>query len=233
MGERVASVDVANHDLFAALRAPGCPMCRVLADSDQRAVASFVFEGNRDPRVRQAFLDACGFCPHHAVALLDESERIGSGAVIADLYGKVADRDLSSLVRSESPRRRGRGADPTPFLCEPGRCYLCAGQAAAERRQAHFLLNLLADAAAKNHYRDSEGLCRRHVRLVVALARSSRKTAELGEWLLDEWRERLLRLRRTLADYDRKRDYRFADQRTAAEQASWRRIIRLYAERPI
>jgi hypothetical protein len=91
---------------------------------------------------------------------------------------------------------------------------------------------LLADPAARKHYLDSDGLCRPHLTAVTEEARSRRTTTELAEWLLEEWRNRLLRIRRTLANYDRKRDYRLAAERTAAEQASWRRIIRLYAGEP-
>ena len=62
MADRVASVDVANHELCAALRERGCPICRVLGDSDRRAVTSFVAEGHQDQAVRGAFVEAGGFC---------------------------------------------------------------------------------------------------------------------------------------------------------------------------
>jgi hypothetical protein len=232
MADPVASVDVANHDLFAAFRERGCPMCRVLIRSDSRATSSFVAEGHLNPGTRAAFLDAGRFCPHHAFALLEESELVGTGAVIAVLYGSVAEQDLYSLERtSESAPRRRREREKPPSLRSPGPCNLCQQLAAAERRQPHFMLTLLADAAAREHYRGSDGLCRPHLADVVGEAESSRKTAELAKWLLEDWRQRLLQLRHTLADYDRKRDYRLADQRKAVE-LSWRRIISLYAGEP-
>jgi len=51
---------------------------------------------------------------------------------------------------------------------------------------------------------------------------------EIARLLLDDWRERLAHVREQLAEFDRKRDYRYAAEPKGEEQGSWTEVIRRY-----
>jgi hypothetical protein len=216
--------DLFAYDLVDAFRLTGCPLCRTVAADEERWMASFWREGKSGRDARLAFYDAGGFCTRHAWLLHRSVAAARSGAAIADIYGALADRDLERLDRIIA-RRKKSGRKGTR-LARGAECSACAAADQALSRKAYFLVELLRTGAARDLYRSSDGLCFQH--LVRTLAEASEEEADTISFLIEDWRDRLARVRALLAEFDRKRDVRHADEPKGAEQGSWTDIIRLY-----
>jgi hypothetical protein len=76
-------------------------------------------------------------------------------------------------------------------------------------------------------YESSEGLCFGHLARAVEHALDSDEE-DIARLLLDDCRERLVRVRDQLAEFDRKRDHRYAAEPKGEEQRSWTEVIRRY-----
>jgi hypothetical protein len=218
--------DIFSYDVVRGLSLPGCALCRALDGDDRRWMDSFWREGKRDPKARKRFFEAGGFCREHAWLLHRLVAEAGSGAAIADLYGQLATYDLRWFenIRANLERRRRQRA---PILRRRRRCSACAFRADALERKAHFLAEALTEKQVRGVYRRSEGLCFPHFARTLegALSGGNKQTAG---FLLDDWRDRLAELRAGLAEYDRKRDYRYASEPKGAEQRSWTEVVRRY-----
>lgn len=218
--------DIFSYDVVRALSLPGCALCRSLDADHEQWMGSFWREGKQDPKARRRFFEAGGFCRGHAWLLHRLVSEAGSGAAIADLYGQLASYDLRWLenIRLNLDRRRRQRA---PTLRRRRRCPACAFGAEALERKAHFLAEALSEEQVRGAYRRSEGLCFPHFArtLESALAVGNKQTAG---FLLDDGRDRLAELRTGLAEYDRKRDYRYASEPKGAEQRSWTEVVRRY-----
>jgi hypothetical protein len=219
--------DIFSYDLVQALSLRGCALCRTLEADDRRWMDSFWREGKQNPVARKRFFEAGGFCREHAWLLHRLVAEEESGAAIADLYGQLASYDLRWLASLRAKLERGRRGRRTATLGRRRRCPGCAFHAEALERKAGFLIEALAEEQLREAYRRSEGLCFPHLACTVdeALAAGSVQTAV---FLLDDWSNRLAEVRAGLAEYDRKRDYRYADEPKGVEQGSWTEVIRRY-----
>lgn len=186
--------DIFSYDLLRGLNLPGCAVCRAVDADERRWMDSFRREGRRDRDARAGFFEAGGFCRAHAWLLHGLASESGSGRAVADLYGGLAARDLDWLesVRASLDRRR--------------ECTACSFRAGALERKAHFFAEALRDEQVRKAYRRSQGLC------FADLARTSEAALAAGDpqtarFLLDDWRDRLVKLR---------------------EQGSWTQLVRLY-----
>ncbi len=217
--------DIYSYELVRAFGLPGCALCRALEGDEQRWMSSFWREGKQDPEARRRFFEAGGFCREHAWLLHRLLAAEGSGAAIADLYGKLATYDLRWFESIRANLERGRLRAHS--LRRRRRCPACAFRAETAERKAHFLVEALSEEQVREAYRRSEGICFPHLVLSLegALAAGSRETAA---FLLDDWRDRLAEVRSELADYDRKREYRYASEPKGVEQRSWTEVIRRY-----
>jgi hypothetical protein len=218
--------DIFGYDIVEALRRSGCPLCRVEAIDDRRWMSSFWREGKQDAGTCRRFYAAGGFCRHHGWLLHRLVVAEAAGAAIADVYGSLADRDLAWLDKLRASLVRGRRRRQ-PSLRRSGRCPACVAFAEGLARKVHFFVELLADAEVRPHYRASGGLCFTHVARAIEHALESEQDA-VARFLLDDWRDRLRDVRAQLAEFDRKRDYRYADEPKGQEQHSCTEVVRRY-----
>jgi len=211
---------------MAAMSQRGCPLCRTVAIDNRRLVDSFWREGRLDAAARRRFLAAGGFCREHAWLLHRLVAAQGAGAAIADLYGGLADRDLAWLEETKALLRTRRGRKGVR-LRRRGRCPACRARDEASERKLIFFADALDEEEARDRYRGSDGVCFTHLSGAVsaALERGRRATAA---FLIADWSARLAALRTDLAEFDRKRDYRYADEPKGDEQRSWTEVIRRY-----
>jgi Family of unknown function (DUF6062) len=218
--------DIFGYDIVEGLRRSGCPLCRVEAIDDCRWMSSFWREGKQDAGTRRRFYAAGGFCRHHAWLLHRLVAAEAAGAAIADVYGSLADRDLAWLDELRASLVRGRRRRQTS-LRRSGRCPACVAFAEGSERKLHFFVELLADTEVRPHYRSSHGLCFAHLARAVDHALESEEDG-IARFLLDDVRERLRDVRAQLAEFDRKRDYRYASEPKGDEQHSWTEVVRRY-----
>ena len=59
-------LDLGNYDLVVAPRKVGCPLYRVLAEADVRAMDTFVDAGGQLSESTELFCERGGFCREHA-----------------------------------------------------------------------------------------------------------------------------------------------------------------------
>jgi hypothetical protein len=226
---RPAALNPSNHEVYAALREPGCPLCRVDARSEERLLWGFVRNGILNPDSRYAFVKAGGFCRRHAWGLHAVARAEGTGAPIADVYGQLLGRDLERLTHlvHARPGRAGR-RELAAGLGRERDCPVCASLAKAGEGHAAFLCELLGDKPSREAYRASEGLCLAHFDPALEQSLRLDRSGDLARWLLEDLRSRLADLRVQLREYDRKRSYTAAHEPRGAEQRSWTDVIRRY-----
>jgi Family of unknown function (DUF6062) len=217
--------DIFGYDIVEALRRSDCPLCCVETVDDRRWMDSFWREGKQDSGTRRRFYAAGGFCRHHAWLLHRLVAAEAAGAAIADVYGSLAERDIAWLDELRASLARGRRRQRAP-LRRGGRCPACVALEAAAERKIHFFVELLAEAAVRPHYEASDGLCFAHLARAVEDALDTNE--DVARLLLDDWRGRLARVHDQLAEFDHKRNYRYAAEPKGDEQRSWTEVIRRY-----
>jgi Family of unknown function (DUF6062) len=215
----VAVVDFFAFDIVEALAEPGCALCRVLADFEEREMATFAREGRRVPEARSRFTASGGFCRRHAWLFYRVAATAGSGMPIADIYGQLVERDLERL-------QRARKAGPES-LERTAPCPACEAAKAALARKADFFVDALKEGAVRAAYTESGGFCEAH--LAASLAVAGDREPGAARFLLSDRRRRLEQLAHDLAEYDRKRDHRYKDEPKGDEQRSVTEVVRLYA----
>jgi len=217
--------DIFTDELQAALGAPGCPVCRVVADSVRRWMDSFSREGRNDRATRGAFFAAGGFCQQHGLLFETVGQSSRGDTAVADVYRWLADRDIELLAATRSqlarPHRRLRLR-----LDRHGRCPGCEESDAATQRKLSFLVEALRGSATRERYTSSDGLCVPH--LFEAARRTASEQPELSRFLLDDGQRRLTELCAQLDEFDRKRDHRFRHEAKGPEQRAPSDAIRRY-----
>ncbi len=219
--------DLFGFDLEDGLASGHCPICFAMARHTRRWLDALWKEGRRDPETRKRFYASGGFCPRHAW-LLDEL--VGeSGAPIADLYGRLAERDLARLNDEiGGKKRRRRLAD---LLRREASCSVCTEEAEAVPRKSVFLLELLATERGRGRYERSAGVCVRHL---VDVLDAAEEIGADSRYVLEDAQRRLAELRRRVADYDRRRDYRRAHERHESDRHACTEMIEHYVgARPV
>jgi hypothetical protein len=226
---RPAALTPSNHEIYAALREDGCPLCRVGARSEELQLSGFLRDGILNPGSRRRFVAAGGFCRRHAWALHAVASSEGTGASVASIYRQLARHDLASLERltATTPGRAGRRSLRSGLARTHG-CQICAALRASRDAHAAFLCQLLDDEAGRSAYLDSDGLCSSHLRDAVARSLDRDGTGDMARFLLRDWRSRLEALREGLDEYDRKRSYTNRDEPKGSEQGSWTEVVRRY-----
>ncbi len=220
---RLPARDIGDVRLADFVEAGGCPVCAACDDAVKRLIDEILWESVNDVGFRRELDAARGFCPPHAVAVLDADRRQSGGAVgAAILYGAILGGRLRELERSASARGRTRRRR-TELASAPPDCPACAVRRDAETGTIRRLGVLTNDAAWRDALGSAE-TCLTH------LARLIRDAPDTDEWRaverlqLDRLRDVAARLRGFVdhSGQDR-RDLMTDDERRAVEEA--RRLL--------
>lgn len=100
-------MDIITLYLKLAFREPGCPICRLRQESEQRYLFNLLYESVNDGITRLHLVRGMGFCPEHAWALQATEQQqwndgMGTGIIYEDLTGRVLDVLSGYLVESNS-----------------------------------------------------------------------------------------------------------------------------------
>jgi hypothetical protein len=216
--------NLGNYALVLALREPGCPLCRVLAEAEIRDMDAFIREREVAAEALGEFCDRGGFCRDHAWLLHRRSAQALSGAPVAQAYGALLRRDIARLdalaTAVETGRRRRR---PRRSLLARRRCPACERGDRRLSARADAVVEALAESAVQDAYRTSDGLCVQHIDVVGAAALADPETAS---FLIDDLRRRLEVLERRLDQYDRLRGAPVPVE--AREADAWTDVVRSY-----
>jgi len=145
-----------------ALRTRGCPLCARLADTAFNFYAQWQHALVADEAAQDQFAAEMGFCPLHTWQFLSVSSPQGSSAGYAKLAERCA-RQLSELAAAPD------AAAGNLAHRAPGReqCAVCRTLRAVEENAVHGLAAFLAAPGGLRTYRDSQGVCVRHLGLLV------------------------------------------------------------------
>jgi uncharacterized protein DUF6062 len=219
--------DLYTYELVEAMSRPGSPICRVIADTEQADILSIFREGRLDPDFRRRFFATGGFCRLHAWMLEGVARSEATGAPVADLYGALVVQDLETATDATAKDDR-RFARRRAGLRPVGPCIACERVEDSLVRKADFLAAALEDETIRELYRRSDGLCYLHLLPTLEAADPGS-----GRFLLEDWRSRLERVDGLLREYQRKRDYRYADEPRGEEQRSWTEAVARYVGRRV
>lgn len=195
------------HRLLEQLREPGCAVCILGAREAARALDAFCWEHVNDPGVRERLRASLGFCPQHAHQLDAHPDRLA----IAILYGDLVRHAAQELGRRATARRSTSPHRPCPV------CQVVEEQ---ERECIEVLAAFIDDPEMDAARRNSTGLCLGHT---LDLCRRLKGPA-LRRVVAEE-QARLQGLAAELAEFVRKRDYRFRDEPWGPEKAAPSRAV--------
>ncbi len=189
-----------------------CPLCRVLHKADREYIWHFYDERSNDMSAVEEVRRAFGFCAEHIEMLRridveDMKTTLSISVLFVDTFTGIVEQ-LNSLTNASA--------------FEPEPCPACVSRDEYLRRNAHYLLDMLATRDGyREEFEASPGLCYPHFKLVWDLARTR------GD------REQLLAVQRTAAqgllhelqEHVRKHDDKFRHEPKGPERDSWRRAI--------
>ncbi len=217
--------------LLEACRAPGCPVCRCVADESRAYLDALLYEQVTDVDTRRAIRASWGFCNWHTWMLLEIASSLFGAAIIYE--------DLVTLVlrRTEDLGRRGArrwldaltGRRRAPRVLERYRqraiCPACTSAAESETRHLGTLVTFGDDGDLQAAYARSDGVCLPHLLAAVADHDGSPQAVTLVERTREKW----TRLGQDIASFVSKHDYRNREPYTEAERASYARAFEMLA----
>jgi hypothetical protein len=189
-------------DLVEAMGEEGCPICILTRRASMGYLSAILKEGVNDPPLRRKLRDSLGFCNRHAWHLRDMGDSLATAILYKDLVDELA-------------RTIEEGTE------HPGECPACISAAGAEEDYIISFCDYLKDSEFWDKYDASSGLCHAHLIDVLKAVRDEKGRALVMEKELGK----LVKLSEQLAEYIRKKDYRFADQGYGDERDSWLRAV--------
>lgn len=232
---------VNNPSYFALLEAcqqTGCPVCRIGLHEVERYLDNLFYENVNDWGLRRHMRGSLGFCREHAWQILEGG--IGNGLGVAMIYHDVLKNVLEGLPETEAGKTGLKrisgllGRLPRQFtervktlkegLTPSLPCPACRQLKQTDSRTVGVLLEFMREDRLRLAFQKSQGLCLPHLRLALNKANVE---ADL-EILMSQNGEKWKHLKKELAEYIRKNDYRFAREEFGSEGDSWRRAIAVF-----
>ncbi|HZU57937.1 MAG TPA: DUF6062 family protein [Actinocrinis sp.] len=209
---RQAPPSVVTSWLRQGLRNRMCPLCRVAHKADREYIWHFYDEASNDMGVVDEVRRAYGFCAEHMEMLRridveDMKTTLSISVLLADTFAGIVEQ-----LQSLGPGSR----------FAPARCPACANREDHLRRNADYLLDLLATSPGyREEFEASPGLCFPHFELAWEQAR----TRSDRELLLAVQRDASRSLLGELREHVRKHDDKYRHEPKGPERDSWQRAI--------
>ncbi len=201
-----------TYHLREKLALDGCPLCRMVRESEEQWTWTLLYEFTGDPEIHEKFARAGGLCAEHAelVRKITEKRQLVTPSGVARLYETVTKEFLASLARERPAEARQE-------------CPLCRYRDQATARYAYFLAVTLAEPEWQEAFAKSDGLCISHFNAVIAQA-----DRNVVAFLKDDQTRRLRDLLHRLQELQRKQRYDVPEPLTPEEIASWREALWRY-----
>jgi hypothetical protein len=207
------------HKLHGAFDQPGCPVCRLTADSVHHYLGSLVYEYVNKVPTHMAVRAARGFCPNHAWLVLENINASHLG--IAILYEGLIRNMIKDMgeVKPDSGRRQLNQASKA--LKSQEECPGCTHRTTIEDQLIRNLLEHIDQSEFADAYGKSAGLCLHHLRIVFDQSGYNTEKARLVAIQQTLWG----RLQHDLAEYIRMSDERYSEEDMGEAGTSPRRAI--------
>jgi hypothetical protein len=219
--------------LVEACEGPGCPVCRCLEVDARQYLDALLYEQVNDLELRTRLYGSWGFCNWHAWMLPETSSPAFGSSIIYDDLLRLAGRQLlrpslRRILGARGPigwllRRFGRRRSPAlvELYRRRSTCPACGETADSEARYLQAALEFVDDAQFDGAYERSQGLCVPHVIRALELGGGSAQAATLIARTLPKWAD----LRRDLAGFIAKHEYRNTQRFTEAEGTAYLRAF--------
>jgi hypothetical protein len=140
----------------------GCPVCDRLVSLSKEFFVKFQYALYNDEREQEAFAKSGGFCPFHIWQLEAISSPVGFSVGCARLVRRIAGLLEEAALSPDCVNR-----EFPQLIPEAKNCRVCALLREAEQRQIKTLSASLQEAAIKELYARSQGVCLRHLEMLV------------------------------------------------------------------
>jgi len=228
---REGSKFISYFDLWDALAQPGCPVCRLVDRDSFRFLDALLYERVNDVGTRERLRKSLGFCNWHAWKSLEvPNGPLGLGIIYNDLLERI--RERLAKIQSSFPRRlpwlrrllgRKKAKESLPVIRPPHSCPVCQSVGFFEEIYLRVLLDFISEEDFERQFSRSPGVCFPH--LIVAIEKfSGHVNLSL---LIQEQMKKYESLRAEVAEFIRKRDFRFAHEPSGPEADSWKRALEM------
>ena len=236
-------------DLKRALRQPGCAVCRLQREAEERYLGHLLWENVNDLSARAPFLASWGYCARHArligkLELKGYGDALGTAIMYESLIQQLKhhlDKIRDALAQTQPRKKRKflrmpwiRARNTPDPLAPMGGCYVCE----IGMMSAGFVLEGLIDglegreADISELYHSSDGLCLPHLRTALTQTQPGRNA--VSKILVDHAQKRMAVLQTHLSEYIRKHGWDSRAERiTPEEYASWSKAIAFFGGGPM
>jgi GTPase Era involved in 16S rRNA processing len=140
----------------------GCPVCDHLVSLSKEFFAKFQYALYNDEREQESLAESGGFCQFHIWQL----EAISSPVDFSVGCAKLVKR-ISGLLEQTTTSPERAKETLKQLLLEPKRCQVCTLLREAEQERIKTLSTSLLEAETKKLYTRSQGVCLRHLEMLV------------------------------------------------------------------
>lgn len=204
------------QELQEMLQQPGCPICHVGRKVARGQLDALLYDSVTDKESREKLASSMGFCSAHSRELLSfPGERLGA-TIIEWALLREAQRRLKASAPSagSSWRKRLLGQDSAAAAAADP-CPVCTHQAEIEARSLRELLeHLVGDL--ERPLAAAGGLCWPHLELAMRSASDASVHRALVSLHDQVWQG----LIDQMAEFIRKRDYRFSQETISDEESA-------------
>ena len=222
--------------LVDALKQPDCPVCGLVLDDSRTYLDHLLYEMTLDVPTRMTLMGSFGFCSWHArqISTLPAicAPSMGFSIFAADLLRKLDYIGRAVVEQNEGGRNWKswfkRDRRKLLSLMKERPCPACDHVKRFESYHIKDLLDFLGDPEFCDAFKASRGICLPHLSILEE-SYSSHPNFLL---LLEAQLAKVKALRDTLEGFIRKQDYRFRDEITAEEAASWPTAMEILTVKP-
>lgn len=231
-------VPLSYHEIIEACQERGCPFCTLAQRTVRRHLEQVIYDSVNDPPTRDRLRASLGYCYEHAWQLTQAgtSTPLGVAFIYRDLLNTVTKELEKGMHKRPSRLTFSKVAEvvdrhkPSVFTRDGVRrlkpqqsCPACDHRDQMISLYAIALMDALGedDAPMGKAVTHSAGLCVPHLRRALELARSETAVTTLLALTIAKYRG----LQAELTEFIRKNDYRFSDEKMAAEADSWLRAL--------
>lgn len=220
----VPGVSGAPKDLAQDLQTRGCPTCEALFNAAHQFFADWQYALANQEKAQKIHADSLGFCPLHTWQFAAISSPQGLSLGLPRLMER-----LSAELEQFLAGRSKSGAELAKALTNNSKtCQVCRLLKNVEKGFIEGLSDFLQTERGRKTYAASQGLCLRHLDLLLSSVRST----ELAEFLLAAAARRFAEIAEDMQNYALKRDAREGYSLNQDEKdAWWRGLVHLVGDK--
>lgn len=216
----------APEDLARDLQTRGCPACEAMFDAAHQFFADWQYALANQEKAQRAHADSLGFCPLHTWQFAAVSSPQGLSQGLPKLMERLSG-ELEQFVAGRSKS----GAELAKTLTNNSKaCQVCRLLKNIEKSFIEDLAGYLQTERGRKAYAASQGLCLRHLDLLLGDVRSN----ELTDFLIGEAARRFAEIAEDMQNYALKRDAREGYALNQDEKdAWWRGLVHLVGDKKV